>query len=139
VGDVLNEDGTILAGLRDAENPETFVGMMNAMRMLVRMPQPPPTSNTVIGVVATNAKLTKEHVNKVAQMAHDGLARAISPSHTMFDGDTIFALATGEIPANVSAIGAFAADAVSQAIRNGVRLATSLGGVRAVRPQDSES
>lgn len=138
-GDVLDEDGTVLAGLRNAENPETFVGMMNVMRTLVRMPQPPTTSNTVIGVVATNAKLTKEHVNKVAQMAHDGLARAISPSHTMFDGDTIFALATGEIPANVSAIGAFAAEAVSQAIRNGIRSATSLGGVRAVRPQDSES
>ena len=53
-------------------------------------------SHTVIGVVATNAKLTKEETNKVAQMAHDGLARAIRPAHTMFDGDTLFALATGQ-------------------------------------------
>ncbi|MEQ8672756.1 MAG: P1 family peptidase [Aggregatilineales bacterium] len=139
VGDVLNEDGTILAGLRDEENPQKFVGMLSAMRVLARMPQTSDSSNTVIGVVATNAKLTKEHVNKMAQMAHDGLARAISPSHTMFDGDTIFALATGEIHANVSAIGAFAAEAVSQAIRNGVRAATSLGGVQAVSANDSES
>ena len=138
-GDVLNEDNTILAGLRDEENHEVFVGMLNALRFMTRIPQTSDSSNTVIGVVATNAKLTKEQVNKVAQMAHDGLARAISPSHTMFDGDTIFALATGEIPANVSAIGAFAAEAVSQAIRNGVRAATSLGGVQAVSANDSES
>ncbi len=73
-------------------------------------------SNTVIGVVATNGKLSKEGANKVAQMAHDGLARAIRPAHTMFDGDTIFALATGKKGADVNLVGAFAAEVVAQAI-----------------------
>jgi L-aminopeptidase/D-esterase-like protein len=67
--------------------------------------------------VATNARLDKERVNKVAQMAHDGLARAIRPAHTMFDGDTIFALATGEIVADVNLVGAFAAEVTAEAIR----------------------
>lgn len=84
---------------------------------------PPAGSNTVIGVVATNAKLNKVEANKVAQMAHDGLARAIRPAHTMVDGDTIFALATGELPADVNTIGAFAAEAFAQAILRAVRLA----------------
>jgi L-aminopeptidase/D-esterase-like protein len=106
---------------------------MSMMRAMARMTEPRPTrENTVIGVVATNAKLTKEEINKVAQMAHDGLARAVRPAHTMFDGDTIFALATGQIDANVTAIGAFAAEATAQAIRTGVRAATTLAGVRAI-------
>jgi L-aminopeptidase/D-esterase-like protein len=131
VGDVLNEDGTILGGLRDGAGG--FADSMNLMRSIARMAEPDPMrENTVIGVVATNARLTKEEINKVAQMAHDGLARAVRPAHTLFDGDTIFALATGQIPANVNAIGAFAAEATAQAIRNGVRRATSLGNVLAV-------
>jgi L-aminopeptidase/D-esterase-like protein len=131
VGDVLNADGSILGGLRDSAGG--FADSMNLMRSMARMTEAQPTrENTVIGVVATNARLTKEEVNKVAQMAHDGLARAVRPAHTLFDGDTIFALATGQIPANVNAIGAFAAEATAEAIRNGVRAATSLGGVRAV-------
>ncbi len=133
VGDVLDKQGKILAGLRTAPGSSVFVGMLDAFRDMARMTQPPGRENTVIGVVATNAKLTKEEVNKVAQMANAGLARAINPVHTMFDGDTLFALATGEIPANVTTIGAFAAEAVSQAIRNAVREATSLHDVRALR------
>jgi L-aminopeptidase/D-esterase-like protein len=87
----------------------------------------------VIGVVATNAKLDKEAVNKVAQMGQDGLAQAIRPAHGLFDGDTLFALAAGQIPANVNVIGAFAAEVVAEAIRNAVRAATSLGGIPAAR------
>jgi L-aminopeptidase/D-esterase-like protein len=131
VGDVMDEHGAIMAGLR-LKNGSGFEGMLNAMRELARVTQRPVSSeNTVIGVVATNAKLTKPQVNKVAQMAHDGIARAISPAHTMYDGDTIFALATGDIPANVSVVGAFAAEAMAQAIRNAIRSATTLAGVRA--------
>ena len=103
------------------------------MRAMSRMVEEPTGGNTVIGVVATNAKLTKEQVNKVAQMAQDGIAQAIRPAHTMFDGDTLFALATGQIPANVNAIGAFAAEVVAQAIRNAVETATSLAGVRSLK------
>ena len=81
--------------------------------------------NTVIGVVATNAQLTKEEVNKVAQMAQDGIARTIRPAHTMFDGDTIFALSTGKKPGNVNVVGAFAAEMTANAILSAVRQATS--------------
>ncbi len=82
--------------------------------------------NTVIGVVVTNAKLNKEETNKIAQMAHDGLARVIKPAHTMMDGDTIFALATGKKDADVNLIGAFAAEAFSRAILNAVYAAKPL-------------
>jgi len=133
VGDILDEHGEILAGLR-ASDGNGFAGMMNAIRSIARMTGRPVTrQNTVLGVIATNAKLTKSQVNKVAQMAQDGVARAVCPSHTMYDGDTLFALATGQIPANVSVVGAFAAEAMAQAIRNAVRSATSLGGVRALK------
>jgi L-aminopeptidase/D-esterase-like protein len=89
--------------------------------------QPGGGHNTVVGVVATNARLTKEEVNKVAQMAQDGLARVIRPAHTLFDGDTLFALATGQRSANPHLIGAFAPEVVAQAILNGVRAAESMG------------
>jgi len=86
-------------------------------------------SNTVIGVVATNARLTKDEVNKVAQMAQDGLARCIRPAHTMLDGDTIFALSTGKIKSDVNLIGACAADALSNAIIDAVKSAEPAGGL----------
>jgi len=85
--------------------------------------------HTVIGVVASNAKLNKEQVNKVAQMAHDGLARAVRPAHTMLDGDTIFALATGEHDADVNIVGAFAAEVFAQAILRAVRAARPVAGL----------
>jgi L-aminopeptidase/D-esterase-like protein len=87
--------------------------------------------NTVIGVVAVNADLTKEEANKVAQMAHDGLARCVRPAHTMVDGDTLFALATGGKQVDVNIVGAFAAEAVAQAILRAVRQAAPLGGLPA--------
>jgi L-aminopeptidase/D-esterase-like protein len=132
VGDITDEQGRIIAGLRTPPDGNTFIGMLNALR------QPPPAppvadarENTVIGVIATNGKLSKAHINKVAQMAHDGIARAVNPAHTMYDGDTLFALATGEVEADATVIGAFAAEVMAQAIRNGIRAATSLDGVRA--------
>jgi L-aminopeptidase/D-esterase-like protein len=86
-------------------------------------------SNTVIGVVATNARLTKTQATKVAQMAQDGLAQSIRPAHTMFDGDTIFAVATGEKKADVSTIGAFAAEVMAEAIVRAVKMAKPSGGL----------
>ncbi|RME88717.1 MAG: peptidase S58 family protein [Anaerolineae bacterium] len=93
-------------------------------------------SNTVIGVVATNARLTKAEATRVAQMAQDGLARTIRPAHTMLDGDTLFALATGEKKADVSIVGAFAAEAVSQAIVRAVRTAAPAGGLPGLATAD---
>jgi L-aminopeptidase/D-esterase-like protein len=88
-------------------------------------------ANTVIGVVATNARLTKEQANKVAQMAQDGLARTIRPAHTMLDGDTIFALSLGNKHADVNIIGAYAAEAFAQAILRGTRAARPVLGLPA--------
>lgn len=82
--------------------------------------------NTTIGVVATNARLTKEEATKVAQMAQNGLALTLRPAHTMLDGDTIFVLATGKKRADVNIVGAFACQAVAHAILNAVMYAESL-------------
>jgi L-aminopeptidase/D-esterase-like protein len=91
--------------------------------------------NTTIGVVATNASLTKVQATKMAQMAHDGYARAIYPSHLTVDGDAIFALATGtrSESADVNQLGALAADAISDAIVRAVRAATGIPGYPASR------
>ena len=86
-------------------------------------------TNTVIGVVATNASLTKAEATKVAQMAQDGVARAIRPAHTMLDGDTTFALATGEKKNDPSTVGAFAAEVMAQAIIRAVQKAAPSGGL----------
>jgi L-aminopeptidase/D-esterase-like protein len=88
-------------------------------------------SNTIIGVIATNAGLNKEQVNKVAQMAQDGLARTVRPAHTMLDGDTIFALSVGNRKADVNTVGAYAAEIVAQAILNAVYAAQPAGGLPA--------
>ena len=82
-----------------------------------------PGANTTIGCVVTDAKLTKEQSNRVAMVAHDGLARAVRPAHTMYDGDTIFCLATGRVDAPYEAVEAVAADVVARAIAIGVRAA----------------
>jgi L-aminopeptidase/D-esterase-like protein len=118
-------------------------------RRCVRLPAPPaggPVRNTTIGVVATDAGLTKPQALKVAQMAHDGLARAIRPAHTMFDGDTVFCLATGRrrLPEtagsfiaaqaqSITDIGHAAADCTARAIVRAVLNATGLSGLPAFR------
>lgn len=132
VGNVIDKNGRIIAGLRAADGLN-FVSVLEAMADLMNnAPAPPGNESTVIGVVATNARLSKAEATKVAQMAHDGVARAVNPAHTMYDGDTIFALATGEVVADATVVGAYAAEAVTEAIRRAVLSATTLGGVRAV-------
>jgi len=96
-------------------------------------------ASTTIGVVATNAYLTKEQVNKMAQMAHNGLAMAIRPAHTMFDGDTIFALSLGKKKADVSVIGSVAAEVMAQAVVRAVTQAEGLLGVPAARDLATDS
>jgi L-aminopeptidase/D-esterase-like protein len=90
-----------------------------------------PLTNTTIGVVATNAALTKAQATGVAQMAHDGIARTVRPAHTPADGDAIFVLATGELsePVNHGIVGAFAARAVERAVLAAIREAKGLAGV----------
>lgn len=143
LGDVVDPaTGEILAGARPAKLGPVRVGGEGAFadalavmktlagRTALRFGS---RGNTVIGVVATNAELTKEEANKVAQMAHDGVARAVRPAHTMLDGDTLFALSLGSKHIDVSIIGAYAAEAVAQAIVNAVLAAESAGGLPAAR------
>ncbi len=129
VGNVYDERGEILAGLRSSDGAG-FDSVLEAIA--AASSDGPANESTVIGVIATNGALNKTGAQKVAQMAHDGIARAVNPAHTMYDGDTIFALATGQVPADTSLVGAYAAEAVASAIRDAVRRATSLGGVRAI-------
>ena len=82
-----------------------------------------PGANTTLAAVLTDAELTKEQANRVATIAHDGIARAVRPAHTMYDGDTIFCLATGAVTAPYDAIEVQAADAVARALVAGVRAA----------------
>ena len=130
-GDVI-EDGKIIAGLRSGKvgpirvgGKEYFADTLKMMRTFAgrNVMRLATKANTVIGVVATNAALTKVEATKVAQMAHDGLARCIRPAHTMLDGDTIFALSTGKKKSDVTTIGAFAAEAMAQAILRAVKMA----------------
>ncbi len=115
---------TLGAGSRFADTLETMKTL--AGRTILHFAS---MANTVIGVVATNARLTKEEANKVAQMAHNGLALSIRPAHTMLDGDTIFAIATGGRAADVNIVGAFAAQAVASAVVNAVLAAEPAGGL----------
>ncbi len=136
-GDVVDPlRGKILAGARKDDRS----GFLDALQQLRQGYQPgsPFRHNTVIGVVATNAILTKTQCSKMAQMAQDALARCIYPSHTPWDGDTIFALATGEWgrsagPDDVGIIGALAADVMATAILRSVQQAESWGAYPAAR------
>lgn len=131
VGDVVDSStGEVIAGPRGERGG--FVDTVAALRTRSRRV---PEGNTTIGVVATNAKLTKEQTNRLATIAHDGLARAIRPVHTTGDGDTMFALATGEkemAATRIIALETMAALAVERAIHKAVRAATPLAGVPSV-------
>ncbi len=139
LGDVISpQTGAILAGVRSAQvGPVKFGGegqFADTLKVMQGLPgrtvlKLATRANTVIGAVATNAKLTKAEAGRVAQMAQDGLARTIRPAHTMLDGDTIFALSTGSKKTDVSTVGAFAAEVLAEAILCGVRSATSIGGL----------
>lgn len=121
----------LLAGPRD-EDGRRVMSTSELIKQGTFSPQVFP-QNTVIGVVATSASLSKEQCNKLAQMAQDGVSRAVRPAHTMADGDVIFALALGggKPVADVTAIGSVAAELVAQAIVRGVLAAQSLGGLPA--------
>jgi L-aminopeptidase/D-esterase-like protein len=129
VGDVYDPvTAKIVAGARDVKNG----GFLNTIEKIkqgygLELPAESHT-NTTIGIIATNAKLDRVQVTKVAQMAHDGMARSINPVHTLWDGDTLFAAATGKSTTHVnhSALGAIAAEVLSIAI---VRAATQATGI----------
>jgi L-aminopeptidase/D-esterase-like protein len=130
-GDVLHE-GRIIAGARNIDGP----GFLDSMAQLMKGAGQPakPGGNTTLGLVATNARLTKVETTKVAQMAHDGLARTIKPVHTLVDGDTIFAAATGRKGRfHPGTVGAIAAEVVARAVYRAVITATGVEGFPARR------
>jgi len=128
LGDVVDPaHGRPVGGARSADGTRLF-GTMDAL-LRGELPAPfQPGQATTIGVIATDARLSKAQANKVAQMAHDGLARSINPVHMMGDGDTLFALATGASgrEANVTLIGALAAEVTARAVLRAVHAATGL-------------
>ena len=120
VGNVVDPaTGEIVAGRPRRVSPAASVDVTPSLRH-GHAPRTPGT-NTTIGVIATDAALSPVEANMVAAMAHDGIARAIRPSHTFYDGDTLFALSTGKRRADVNAVGILAAEVVGQAILNAVR------------------
>ncbi len=132
----IGTDTHVRAGARDLET-NAFVDV-HQLWSLGEMTPLIPLGNTTIGVVLTNAQLNKAEITKVAQMAHSGISRAVWPSHTPHDGDTLFALATGEIPSDHGQIGAMAALCVTEAILRSVRNACSLFGIPAASDIESQ-
>jgi L-aminopeptidase/D-esterase-like protein len=126
-GDVVDpQSGEILAGARTAPDSRQFADSIHLLRQgIVRRQFGEP--NTTIGVVATNARLTREEAQKVAQMGHNALARSIRPVHTLFDGDTVFVLAQPQVSPDLHILGLLAETALEQAILNAVKSAHGLG------------
>jgi L-aminopeptidase/D-esterase-like protein len=134
VGDIIDPaTGGVVAGVRNPDG--TFADARKILRSGATTQPPRPGENTTIGVVATNAVLSKAQAARMALMAEDGYARAISPSHTMGDGDTIFSLATGRWTgtADVSVVGALAAEAMADAVVRAATQATGAAGIPAAR------
>ena len=115
VGDVYDAEGRFVSGVNHPEKLTTMDLLLAGANTGDLAGQ-----NTTIGCVMTNAKLTKEEANRLADIAHDGLALSIKPVHTAFDGDTLFALASGEVKTNFLALQAACVEVVRQAVINGV-------------------
>lgn len=131
-GDVIDPcSGATIAGPRDQQTG----GFLRTPDLLKerRMRRPFPTSNTVIGVVATNVRLRKSQTHRLAQMAQAGLARTIEPCGSMYDGDTLFVLSSGDKRCDMNVLGVGAVEAVMEAVQRAVLEATGVAGVPAVR------
>jgi len=126
-GDVVDEvTGEILAGSRDPENELQFADTFARIKS-GRIPKGESLFNTTLGVVATNAKLTRPQAGKLAQMAQNGLVKVIRPIHSTYDGDVVFALSTGEIEVDLNLIGAMADEAMREAVKRAITFADGFG------------
>lgn len=124
VGDILNPDGTVLAGARSPDG--SWFADNDPLQHLAREPEIPEGTNTTLIVAATNASLSKVDVNRLAQHAQNGLVMAVRPSHTTHDGDIAFALATGQVKARFDLVAYLVELVVAESIRNSVRRASTL-------------
>lgn len=128
VGDIITESGAILAGARSKEG--AWLAESDMFRVLART-RPTLLAHTTLVALLTNSRLTKVEANRLAQRGHDGMARAIKPVHTSYDGDIVFGLAGGEAGGKFDLVAEMGAEATADAIRNAVRSATSVDGARA--------
>lgn len=135
VGEVFDDHGDAVVATRAAPDAPRYPydpdAILNGLELLAdHLPAgpsevvAPPTDNTVIGCVVTNARLTKIGAVRVADLGHTGIARAIRPAHTSLDGDALFTLATGQVEATIDLVAELAADAVAEATRRGPLAAT---------------
>ncbi len=120
LGEIVDDDGAVLVGARGGDEEDVAPG---------EPPAEPVPGNTTIGVVATNARLSRERAHLLALAAHDGLARAIRPSHTIWDGDTVFTLATAEVDASQARVEELAERVVAEAVRRGAQTAEGIPGI----------
>jgi L-aminopeptidase/D-esterase-like protein len=130
-GDIIDPAGSIIAGARTRDG-DALLDTARAMRDTMS-DDPRAFSNTVIGVVATNGEFDVAQINEVAAAAHDGLARAVRPAHTLFDGDTLFALSTGQVRAPMPLVSQMAAEATALAIVDAIWAAEDAGGLPSAR------
>jgi len=136
LGDVVQpQSRTIIAGARLKPDSREFADGSKILR------QKPPAAlgNTTLVVVATNARLTKPQATKLAQLAQHGMVQAISPVHTVYDGDVVFALSTGSEEAEFTALGITAAEVVAEAIVRAALASWTLGGVPGIAPVPQHS
>jgi L-aminopeptidase/D-esterase-like protein len=134
VGDVVDGDGSVLAGARSASG-EWFAQEDPLRRIRISRGAPPDLVNTTLVAILTNARLSKVDANRVAQRGHDGLARALCPVHTSFDGDVVFALASGPVEAQMDLVAEMGAAASASAIRSAVTHARPLANIPAAGSQ----
>ena len=133
VGDIFDsKTGKIIAGAR-ADDGKTFIGSESVILDDYKCKTDFFSGNTIIGCVITNAKLDKAQATKLAALGQNGIARAVRPAHSIYDGDTVFAMCTGEVSATLDAVGILASLAVEEAIVNAVKSAASLGGFAAFK------
>jgi L-aminopeptidase/D-esterase-like protein len=132
-GDIVDPAvGRPIAGCRKNDSSNELIDSEREMQRLTQLRPFVDGQHTVVGVVATNVKLNKTQLTKVAQMAHDGLARTVYPAHTLYDGDTLFALSCGDLESvDVTIVGSLAAQVTAQAILRAVRKASPLGNLPA--------
>lgn len=133
VGDVVNTDGSVLAGARREDG--SWMADHDPLRHFPDPPSIPVGTNTTLVVAATNARMMKVEANRLAQRLHDGLAIAIRPVHTTHDGDTAFALATNQVEANFDLVANTAVIITAEAIRNAVRQAAPVGAIPGLRQE----
>lgn len=134
LGDVVdpNNNMKILAGAYNKETKE-FLNSEAILLNSTTNPKDPFKGNTTIGIIVTNAKFDKAQSKKIASMAHNGFARTMKPAHTMFDGDTIFTMATNKIDADVSTVGMIASNVMEKAVLNAIKFADDLNNVPSLR------